>query len=200
MATNDLERVRSKRLQREKILNLYTSHDCWYHDVCLKAYRIQDYGPGRLRFLSPEFEAFGISWKLSGTIVSVEKNPARPTLGDDRAIELQLVATTPLYDTNRDIDYAVLKSAKVTQVTLGQNGKITFQTEVELVPTQYHHRFTDESPESPKNRLELKVVDDYNKLIGAQCIFLRLVMKRIINTNENIQFSKPKSIHKFFGE
>lgn len=113
LAHRDLERVRSKRLQREKILNLYTSNDCWYQDICLKAYRVQDYGPGRLRFLSGEFDAFGLSWKLTGTIVSVEKNPARPTLGDDRGIELQLVATNPLYDTTREIEYVILKSSKV---------------------------------------------------------------------------------------
>ena len=60
------------------------------------------------------FEAFGLSWKLSGTIISVEKNPARPTLGDDRAIQLQLIATASLYDTVREIDYTILKSTKVS--------------------------------------------------------------------------------------
>ena len=43
----------------------------------------------------------------------VEKNPARPTLGEDRAVELQLVATVPFYDSEREIDYAILKSQKV---------------------------------------------------------------------------------------
>ena len=43
----------------------------------------------------------------------MEKNPARPTLGEDRAVELQLVATVPFYDSEREIDYAILKSQKV---------------------------------------------------------------------------------------
>ena len=37
LAHRDLDRVRSKRIHNEKILNLYTSNDCWYQDMCLKA-------------------------------------------------------------------------------------------------------------------------------------------------------------------
>lgn len=104
---------------------------------------------------------------MTGTIVSVEKNPSRPTHGEDRSVEIQLTAvSSPLkisskdfsqrnlsYDEIRSINFIILKSPKSI---------------VEIIPSQHKHRFDHESPSSEKHKVQVKENSDYNRLIGAQ--------------------------------
>ena len=94
-----------------------------------------------------------------------------------------------------------------------------------MVPSSYKHRFSDDCPESAKHKLNVKVnfyfllnfltykrvdfeakcdfkeIDDYNKLIGAQQIYLRIVMKRITNNSLTIDTKEATyQVHQFFGE
>ncbi|CAG5097538.1 Oidioi.mRNA.OKI2018_I69.XSR.g15121.t1.cds [Oikopleura dioica] len=175
-AKSAIQLVKNKGNKVQQLLKLYTSANCWMQDIYMKAYRVSEYGPGKLRFISPEFVALDISWQMTGTIVSVEKNPSRPTHGEDRSVEIQLTARGLSYDEVRSINFIILKSPKSI---------------VEIIPSQHKHRFDHESPSSEKYKVHVKENSDYNRLIGAQGIYLRVVLfedRRASNNNAEIDY------------
>lgn len=170
-AKSTIDIIKNKGKKVHQLLKLYTSANCWMQDIYMKAYRVSEYGPGKLRFISAEFSALDLSWQMTGTIVSVEKNPSRPTHGDDRSVEVQLTARNLSYDDTRTINFIVLKSPKST---------------VEITPSQHKHHFCDSAPSSEKRKVQVKETSDYNRLIGSQGIYLRVVLfedRRTFNNN-----------------
>ena len=65
----------------------------------------------------------------------------------------------------------------------------------------YKQNFLSKFLNFQKLNLIFQDIDDYNKLIGAQQIYLRIVMKRITNHNEtNDTKEVTYQVHQFFGE
>ena len=59
-AKSAIQLVKDKGNKVQQLLKLYTSANCWMQDIYMKAYRVSEYGPGKLRFISPEFVALDI--------------------------------------------------------------------------------------------------------------------------------------------
>ncbi len=59
-AKSTIDIIKNKGKKVHQLLKLYTSANCWMQDIYMKAYRVSEYGPGKLRFISAEFSALDL--------------------------------------------------------------------------------------------------------------------------------------------